>query len=95
MILLFLCALSRKITCDALVMKFQQYNVKSRPIIQTLSSDDNETPLHSCIGKFKMLQFGCNACYIVPLIVRSKKVNYMIPIRCCVIEIKDKIRKGH
>ena len=45
MILLFLCALSRKINCDALIMKFQQYNVKS--IIQAPSSDDNETPLHA------------------------------------------------
>ena len=42
MILLFLCALSRKINGDALIMKFQQYNVKS--IIKDPSSDDNETP---------------------------------------------------
>ena len=46
MILLFLCALSRKIPCDALIMKFQRYNVKS--IIQTPSSDDNETPFMHC-----------------------------------------------
>ena len=38
---------------------------------------------------------SCNACHIVPLIVRSKKVNHMISVRCCVIEIKDKLRKGH
>ena len=45
MILLFLCALSRKINCDALIMKFQQYNAKS--IIQTPSSDNYETPVHA------------------------------------------------
>ena len=49
----------------------------------------------SCTGKFKMLQFSCNTCHIVPLIIRSKKVNHMISVRCCVFEIKDKIRKGH
>ena len=42
-----------------------------------------------------MLQFSSNACHIFPLIIRSKKVNHMISVRCCVIEIKDKIRKGH
>ena len=92
MILLLICALSRKIPCDALIMKFQRYNVKS--IHRPLQWWQWDHP--SCIGKFKMLQFNCNTCHIVSLIVRNKKVNYMISIRCCVIEIKDSwIRKGH
>ena len=51
----------------------------------------------SCIGKFKMLQFtgSCNTCHIVPLNVRSKKVNHMISVWCCVAYIKVKINKRY
>ena len=59
-----------------------------RDTIEKVHTDppgDTETP--SCTRKFKMLQCSCNTCHIVPLIVRSKKVNHMIYFRCCVVEI--------
>ena len=40
----------------------------------------------SCTRKFKMVQFSCNAFHIVPLIIKSKKPNHMISVRCCVLE---------
>ena len=42
-----------------------------------------------------MLQLGCNACQILPWVIRSKKFIYIKFIQCFVLEINVKITKGH
>ena len=40
-----------------------------------------------------MLQLGCNACQILPWVIRNKKSNYMKFIQCFVVEIEVKLTK--
>ena len=42
-----------------------------------------------------MLQLSCNACQILPWVIRNKKSNYMKLIQCFVLEIEVKLTKGH
>ena len=44
-----------------------------------------------CTKIVNMLQLGCNACQILPWVIRSKKLNHMKFIQCFVLEIKVKI----
>ena len=80
--------LCKKIPHGVPILLFQGYYRKSthRP------PEDTETPL--CFRKFKMLQFSCNTCHIVPLIVRIKinQLHYICAMLRYRNKVQDKIR---
>lgn len=58
------------------------------------SSKDTENTVRKYEFHF-FFQISCNVRYIVPLIVRGKKINHTLSVRFCFVEIKDPIRKSH